>query len=163
MEKPKFFKKGKTAKRSTKSKNKQPYAQASALKVDDILKLKENFPNLLAKKIENIHRMINDSGKIKPRINITTKSPSRKQIIVPIDNDNKSKFIASLNLHITNLNSIFKNIKSEVMADFFCTDQHGIIITMNKVTLPLDLQIIENYVKNTNHIDSNNIKTSHLL
>lgn len=39
LEKSNFFKKDKTAKGSTKSKNKQSYAQASALKVDDILKL----------------------------------------------------------------------------------------------------------------------------
>ena len=39
------------------------------------------------------------------------------------------------------------------MADFVQTDQHGIIIIMNKVTLPSDLQTIENYVKNINYID----------
>ena len=49
--------------------------------------------------------MINDSENVKFRINMTTKSPSRKQIIAPIDNDNKSKFITSLSAHITNLNS----------------------------------------------------------
>jgi len=63
--------------------------------------------------------MINDSGKIKPRINI---GPSRKQIIIPMSNDNKSKFIASLNAHITNLNSVLRNIKSGVMADFVQAD-----------------------------------------
>jgi len=40
--------------------------------------------------------MINDSEKVKFRINMITKSSSRKQIIAPIDNDNKSKFITSL-------------------------------------------------------------------
>jgi len=83
------------------------------------LKLKKNFSNLLAKKIENIYRIINDSGKVKPRINMTTKGLSRKQIIVSMGNDNKSKFIASSNLHITNLNSVLRNIKSEVIGDFF--------------------------------------------
>ena len=94
------------------------FAQASASKVEDILKLKENFPNLLTKKIKNIHNLINSSRKIKPRINMTIKDLSRRQIIVPMSNDNKSKFITASSLHITNLNRVLKNIKSEVMADF---------------------------------------------
>jgi len=87
-------------------------------KKGNIAKIKENFLNLLAKKIKNIHRIINDSGKVKLRINITTKGSSRKQIIISMNNDNKSKFIAFLNLHITNLNSVLRNIKSEIIADF---------------------------------------------
>jgi len=79
---------------------------------------------------------------------MTTKSSSRKQIIIPIGNYNKSKLIASLNLYITNLNSILRNIKSEVIANFIQADQHGIIITMNKVASLLDLLTIKNYVKN---------------
>jgi len=84
-------------------------------KVSEILKIKENFPNLLAKKIENIHKMINDSGKIKPRINMTTKGLSQKQIIVPMGSENKSKFMALSSEHITNLNSTLKNIKLDVL------------------------------------------------
>ena len=53
---------------------------------------------------------------------MTTKSSSRKQIIIPIGNYNKSKFIASLNLYITNLNSTLRNIKSEVIANFIQAD-----------------------------------------
>ena len=96
------------------------FAQASAPKVEDILKLKENFPNLLTKKIKNIHNLINSSRKIKSRINMTIKDLSRRQIIVPMSNDNKSKFITIFSLHITNLNRVLKNIKSEVMANFVC-------------------------------------------
>lgn len=118
LQKSKFFEKDNIAKGSAKPKNKQSYTQALAPKVNDILKLKENFLNLLAKKIENIYRIINDFKQIKPRINMTTKSSSRKQIIIPIGNYNKSKFIASLNLYITNLNSTLRNIKSEVIANF---------------------------------------------
>ena len=163
LEKSKFFnKKDNIVKESAKPKNKQLYTQVSITKVNNILKLKENFFNILAKKIENIHRMINDLGKVKPRINMTTKGPSRKQIIIPIGNNNKSKFIASLNLHITNLNSMLRNIKLDVMADFVQANKHSIIITMNKIALPLDLQTIKNYIKNIDHIDSNNVEMSHL-
>jgi len=115
--------------------------------VNKILKLKENFPKLLNKKIENIYKIINNSGKVKPRINITTKDPSCKKIIIPIGNNNRAKFMALSNLHITNLNRALKNIKSDVMTDFIRKDQHGIIITTNKVVSTLELQTIEKYVK----------------
>ena len=75
---------------------------------------------------------------------MTTKGPSRKQVIIPISNNNKSKFMELSSVHITNLNSTLKNIKSEVMADFVCTDQIEIIIITNKVASLLDLQTIEN-------------------
>ena len=62
------------------------------------------------------------------KLNITTKDSSRKQVIVPISNDNKTKFIALLSKHITNINRLLKNIKSEVIADFIC------IVLMLKAT-----------------------------
>jgi len=58
-----------------KIKNKPLYAQVLAFKVSEI---KENFPNLLVKKIENIHKTINNSGKVKSRINMTTKDILQK-------------------------------------------------------------------------------------
>ena len=63
----------------------QSYAQAVNPKVSDILKLKKNYPNLSAKKIENIHKIINNTDKTKPHIKMTTKSLSWKQIIILID------------------------------------------------------------------------------
>ena len=84
------------------------YAQESISKVGKILKIKENFPNLSTKKIKNIHKMINDSGKSKLRINITTKGLSRKQVIVPMGDDNKFKFMALSGIHISNLNNVLK-------------------------------------------------------
>ena len=122
------------------------------------MKLKENFPNLLAKKIKNIHKTINDSRKFKPKINITTKGPLRKQIIVPINDNNKSKFIVSSSVYITNINNILRNIKYNIMADFVRIDKYGIIITMNKIASTSDLQPIENYVKNIDYINSKDIR-----
>ena len=149
-------------KESTKSKTRPLYAWALAPKFDEILKLKADYPNLSAKKIENIQNVINNSGKVKLKINMTTKGPSRKQIIISVDNDNKSKFITSSSVHITNINSVLKNIKSEVRADFARAEQLGIVITMNKVTFLSDLQTIENYVKNAEHINSNEVDVPHL-
>jgi len=74
---------------------------------------------------------------------MTTKSPSRKQDIISISNENKSKFIETSSTHITNLNRALKNIKSKVMADFIYSDQAGIIIATNKAVSPLNLQTIE--------------------
>jgi len=87
LEKLKFFKKGHKLMEKVKPYNKLSYAQALTLKVSDVLKIKENYSSLPAKKIENIHKIINYQGKSKFRINMTIKGPSRKQIIIPMNND----------------------------------------------------------------------------
>ena len=161
LEKSKFFnKRGKKANKSEKPM--KLYAQASAPSIGETLKLKENFLSLSTKKIENIHRIISDSGKSKSKINMTTKSPLRNQIIILMGNDNKTKFIASSNVYITNINSVLKNIKSNIRTDFVRTDQHGIIIMMNKVTSTSDLQMVENYIKNVDYLDPKDIKILYL-
>ena len=67
LEKLKFFKKSVS---TVKPNNNPSYTQALNIKVNDILKLKEDYSNLLAKKIKNIHKIINNSGKSKSGINI---------------------------------------------------------------------------------------------
>ena len=103
--------------------------------------------------------MISDSGKSKSKLNMTTKSSLRKQIIIPMGNNNKTKFIASSSAHITNINSVLKNIKSNIRADFIRMDQHGIIIMINKIAFMSDLQMVENYIKNVDYLDSKDIET----
>ena len=68
-----------------------------------------------------------------------TKGLLRKQVIVPMSNDNKAKLMNNLSTHITNINRVFKNIKSKVIADFVRSDQAGIVIVTNKVAAPLNL------------------------
>ena len=51
-------------------------------------------------------------------------------------------------MYITNINSMFKAIKSNIIAKFVHMEQQSIVITMNKVISPLNLQTIENYIKN---------------
>ena len=118
------------------------------------------FFNLQAEKIKNIKKIINSKDRSKPRINIMTKMPSRKQIIVLMSNNNKIKFMEDSSVHITNMNRVFKNIKSKVMADFVWADQSDIIIVTNKVVVLLNLQTIEKYIKNMNHIEMNSIEVS---
>ena len=91
-----------------------------------------------------------------------TKGLSRKQVIIPMSNENKARFMKSSNKHIANLNRVLKNIKSDVMANFVRMDQAGITIITNKVATSLDSQTIKRYVKNTNQIDLDNIETSQL-
>ena len=61
--------------------------------IKKILKLKNNFPSLLFKKIEDIHRTIKNSDKTKPYINITTKDSFYKQIIISIGSDNSNVIV----------------------------------------------------------------------
>lgn len=119
LEKSKIFqKKGKNSKNDSNDKNRHSYAQASAPNIKKILKLKKKLPNLSLKKIEDIYKMINNSGKVKPRINMITKGPSRRQIILSMGTANVSKFMALSGNHIANINEALKNIKSDIFADF---------------------------------------------
>jgi len=103
---------------NTNNLNRHIYAQASLMSVKKVLKMKENFPNLSSKKIVEIHKTINNLNKTKPYINITTKRPLQRQIIVLIRNGNISKVILSMDNHILeNINRKPKNLKSDI-ADF---------------------------------------------
>jgi len=82
------------------------------------LKIKEVFSNLQNKKIKNIQKIIRSEDKPKPKFNMTMKGLSRKQIIIPMNINNKMQFIKESSVHITNINKALKNIKSEVIADF---------------------------------------------
>jgi len=145
-----------------KKNSSKPYAQVSVPMTSEILKIKKMFSKLQVSKIDNIHKIINSVGKPKPKVNMMTKRPSRKQVIIPISNENKIRFMESSSKHIANLNRALKNIKLNVIADFVYMDQAGITIITNKVATPLNLQIIKRYIKNTNQIDSNNVKTPQL-
>jgi len=89
--------------------------------------------------MENIQKIINNNSKSKPKLNMIIKDLSKKQIIVSINNENKSKFIEASSVYITSLNKAMKNIKLEVMADFIHSEQAGIIIIISKVASLLDL------------------------
>jgi len=77
-----------------------------------------------------------------------------------MSNNDKTKFIEDNSNHITNIDRVLENIKSEVMTDIIHSDQIDAIIIMNKVALPLNLQMIEKYIKSTNYIEAEDIKVS---
>ena len=61
-------------------------------------------------------------------------------------------------LHITNINQLLRNLKSEVLVDFICSDLIGVMVVINKITIQLDLYILKNYMKNVNNINSLNME-----
>ena len=67
--------------------------------------------------------------------------------------------MASSSDHITNINRMLKNIKSEIKTVYIHSETSGIVIVTDKVTSSLDLQTIEKYVKNSNQINLKNVET----
>ena len=93
---------------------------------------------------------------------MTTKSPSHKQVIISIGNNNIVKFMRNSTIYVTNLNKNLKNAKSEVSVDFIQSDPVGITVVTNKVLLLSNLLIIENYVKNLESINLSQVELPHL-
>ena len=120
----------------------------------EVLKIKETFPALNAKKIDQINNIVKGNPKLKPQIQITTRDPFRKQVIVPMSSENNSIFMRNLALHVTNINRHLQNAKSEVLANYIWSDPLGITVITNKVSQQSDLQIIDQYVKNSSDINT---------
>jgi len=147
----KFFKKIK------KPTTKKSYAQASTPKPHssdkssniamNTLKIKETFLNLPNNKITSIQKVIND--KAKPRLKMTTKGLSCKQVIIPMSCNLGKRFIKDSSSHVININWALKSIKSNICADFIfiCANNKDIIILTNNVATNSNLQEIEKYVK----------------
>ena len=76
--------------------------------------------------------------------------------------NNAERVIAQSNVHMTNINWLLKDIKSDICVDFICSNNRGIIITTNKVALTLDINTIEKYMNNLNDIDSNKVMSPRL-
>jgi len=135
------------------------YAQVSkqGTSTSDVIKIKDMFPSIGAKKIDQINEIVKGSPKAKQQINMTTKGPSHKQVIFPMSNNNMVKFMKNSSVHVANINRILKNTKSEVSVDFIRADPVGITIITNKISQASNLITIENYVKNSESIDSSQI------
>jgi len=149
------------------------YVQASSSKLKsntissniamNTLKIKEAFLNLPNKKIDTIQKVVNSSSnKPKPKLNMTTKGPLYKQVIVPMNNDLGKRFIKDSVVHVTNINCALKSIKSNVCTDFINADNKGIIIATNNIASNSNLQEIEKYIKNSLQTTNNSITTSRL-
>ena len=101
----KYFKKQQSVNQGPKS-----YVQVLARQSNptniarETLKIKETFSNLQNKKIEIVQKIISSQDKPKPKINMTTKGPSHKQVIVPMKSDDANSFIKDLSMHVININ-----------------------------------------------------------
>jgi len=65
---------------------------------------------------------MNDIGKTKPHINMTTKGSFHKQIIIPIESNNINQFIMFSSKHVANLNCSLNSIKFDTIVDFIYID-----------------------------------------
>jgi len=103
------------AKKPTKS-----YAQTSKPTANmlEVLKIKEAFPALNAKKIDQVNNIIKSNSKPKPRIQMTTKGHSRKQVIILMSSNNNSVFMKNSFFHVAKINRHLKNAKSEVLVNY---------------------------------------------
>ena len=85
---------------------------------------------------------------------MTTKDPSRKQIIVPMSKENNSNFMKNSALHVANINRQLRNAKSKVLVNYIQSDPLGITVITSKVFQQSDLLIIDQYIKNSNDINA---------
>ena len=158
----KFFKNNKQA-----ANLKQPaksYAQVfnQNINTSEVIKIKEAFPSISTKKINQINNIIKSIPKAKPCIQMTTKGPFIKHVITPMSNNNNIKFMRNSLTYIANINRTLRNMKSKVLVDFICSDPLGIMVITNEVSLQSDLQIIEHYVKNSDDINALQVDIPHL-
>ena len=111
------------------------YAQASktTTPTSEVLKIKEAFPTLNAKKIDQVNNIVNGKNQPKPRLQSTTKGPSRKQIIIPMSPGNIASSMKNSSLHVANINRELRNAKTDVLVDYIRFDSNGLIIITNKV------------------------------
>ena len=98
--------------------NSHLYAQSSKNNINDIVKIKENFPKLSNKKVKEVYKIINNSKKEKPKLNMMTKGLLRKQVIILINFIITNRFIMIFNKYVENINRVLKSIKLDVIANF---------------------------------------------
>jgi len=102
------------------SQNSQSYAQVSKTtsSSSEVLKIKEAFPTLNAKKIDQVNNIVNGKNQQKPRLQSTTKGPFRKQIIIPMSPGNILSFMKNSSQHVANINRELRNAKTDVLVDY---------------------------------------------
>ena len=138
------------------------YAQTSkpAANTLKVLMIKKAFPALNIKKIGQINNIVKGNLKPKPWIQMTTKGPSRKQVIILMSSKNNSNFMKNLALYIANINRQLQNTKSEVLVNYIWSDPLGITVITNKVSQQSDLQHINQYIKNSSDINALQVEES---
>jgi len=118
---------------------------------------------LSADEIGKILKVKNSSeSKKKPKLNMTTRGPSRKEVIIPMTKSNTELIMKSAHKQINNINEHLKNSNSDIIADFICLSNNGVIITTNRPANATELSRIENFLKKIDNIDLISIEAPHL-
>jgi len=113
------------------------------------------FQKLSINKISKIYNvMLNLNQKDKPKLNMTTKGPSRKQVTVTMGSNNAERVMVKANTHVSNIK---KKVKSDIFVDFIHSNNKRLLITTNKVAATSNLNIIKKYMKDLNDVDSSDI------
>ena len=89
-----------------------------------------------------------------------TKGPSRKQVIISMSRENINTFMKNSSLHVANINRLLRNTKSDVLVDYIQSDPTCVTIITNKVSQQSDMSIINQYVKNSNDINTLQVEES---
>ena len=145
------------------SSSKQTTTTSTSSITRNMLKLKETFPNIPNKKIDLVQKVINSlNDKPKPRINMTMKGLSYKQVIMLMNSKLSKKSIKNSSIHVVNINRALKSIQSNTIADFIWAEDKEIVITTNNVSSNTDLQEIEKYIKNSLSSDTEWISSPRL-
>ena len=102
---------------------KKSYIQASKANIlssiEDVIQVKKAFSTLSADEVGKILKAKNSSGSTKkPKINMTTRKQSRREVIIPMTKTNAELIVNSAYIHISNVNKCLKNSKSDTFADF---------------------------------------------
>ena len=116
-------------------KNDKTYAQVSKApaNMSKVFKISKVFPALNTEKIDQINNIVKGVAKPKPKIQMTIKGPSRKQVIIPMSKENIDSFMKNSSFHVANINWQFHNAKSEILINYICAEPLGITIVTNKV------------------------------
>ena len=94
---------------------------------------------------------------------MTTKEPSRKQVIIFKSKDNVKIIGSNTNFHINSINKSLKEANSNMIVDFMHIEKSSIIITTNQVASSHDMSIIKNILKEFENINWDLIESSCLL
>jgi len=140
------------------------YAQATSW-AKTLLKIKEAFPALLDNKIIKIYNAVISklANREKRKIQLTTKSSSRKRAIVPVSDKFINTIIGEANFYIFQINILLKNIKSALKAKFIWPCPRGISINTNNIPSSSDLTIMECYLRSVVGTNNNKILAPCLL
>jgi len=96
------------------------------------------------------------------KVQFTTKGPSRKQAIILIPNNLTENIISDASIHIFQINTLLKNVKSSMCSEFICPCSGRITIITNNIPNPNDLFVIEKYFKSVEGINGNEIPSPRL-